>query len=552
MNEYISVLVDELHQLGVTHVVYSPGSRSTALAILFEEHGQFQTYMNIDERSSAFMALGMAKVHKQPTVLVCTSGSAMAHYFPAITEAYQAEVPLIILTADRPPHLQRVGAPQTIDQEKLFGKYVLYDETLTIPYEEMQRYTYGRKVAQRAYVHAMNTRKGPVHINIPLEEPLVPDMTNVDFSRNRQPFAFVPGKMIADVSAIVKDWHQERVLLLAGPVPYSADEKAILAMAEHLQAPILADPLSQLRRFDSPYLMDAYDAILMWNGAKEVLHPTVVIQLGQMPVSKRVQQWMASLRDSTYIQVDPTGTFKNPSGTTTHYVQSSIGAGCASFQNSVSPQDSHYVSLWQQWNQKGRKSLDAAVTTDAWFEGKVLQYIQRALPTGQLVVANSLSIRDVDYFWTSGRSEAYIYGNRGTNGIDGTVSTALGISTNGKKTVLVTGDLSFFHDLNGLAIGRTHDVHLTIVLHNNDGGGIFHHLPQRDNPHFDYLFSTPQHLDYQGAAQLYGLHYVAPTSYEELAEAVAEDRPGITLIEVRTDKEKSRLLRINYTKESCE
>ena len=186
MNEYIAALVDEFYQLGVRHAVFSPGSRSTTMAMLFTEYEGFETYMNIDERSASFMALGIAKAHKEPTVLVCTSGSAVAHYLPAMLEAQYSGVPLIVLSADRPHTLLHVGAPQTVDQQKIFGTAVNYYEELAVPQED-HYYTYPRQVARKAYMKAMDTKKGPVHINVPLFEPLVPELDCKHFEAGRSP-----------------------------------------------------------------------------------------------------------------------------------------------------------------------------------------------------------------------------------------------------------------------------------------------------------------------------------------------------------------------------
>ena len=218
-----------------------------------------------------------------------------------------------------------------------------------------------------------------------------------------------------------------------------------------------------------------------------------------------------------------------------------------SAQNTIA--DIEYVNAWKRIESNSREQLDKVQEEPTLFEGRTIHMLQHMMPhEGQILVANSMSIRDMDYFWASGRSQARVYGNRGTNGIDGTVSTALGISTNGKPTVMVTGDLSFFHDLNGLAIGKTHGMNLTIILHNNDGGGIFQYLPQKGTDDFDYLFNTPQGIDYSGLATMYGLGYVKVTTNAELESAMKQyiGTEGIHIIEVPTSKEISRELHRVY------
>lgn len=603
MNEYIASLVDELHQLGVRHAVFSPGSRSTTLAMLFQSHGGFHTYMNIDERSAGFMALGIAKAQGEPAVLVCTSGSALTHYGPSVVEAKHSGVPMIILSADRPYTLQQVGAPQTIDQQKYFGSAVNYYEELSVPSESFY-YTYPRQVARRAYLKANDHKLGPVHINVPLFEPLVPNREEEYFTQGRsaKPFRLVKHEEIGSLASLLDG---KRVLILGGPSV--TNPKTVVEFAERIGAVVIGDPLSNLRQYEG--VISIYDAFLAHHERWEELRPDVVIQLGQIPVSKRIQQWMATLADIDYITVSPNADVVNPSLTTTIHVMASVDVFLAelcrglfvvpelstsigdkkqnllniskvegsnvstdsyelgvqqenidtnekhrvengsvvSAQNTIA--DIEYVKAWQRIESDSREQLDKVQEEPTLFEGRTIHMLQHMMPhEGQILVANSMSIRDMDYFWATGRSQARVYGNRGTNGIDGTVSTALGLSTNGKPTVMVTGDLSFFHDLNGLAIGKTHGMNLTIILHNNDGGGIFQYLPQKGTDDFDYLFNTPQGIDYSGLATMYGLDYVKVTTNAELEVAMKQyiGIEGIHIIEVPTSKEISRELHKVY------
>ncbi len=547
MNEYIASLVDELYQLGVRHAVFSPGSRSTTLAMLFQSHGGFHTYMNIDERSAGFMALGIAKAQGEPAVLVCTSGSALTHYGPAVVEAKYSGMPMIILSADRPYTLQQVGAPQTIDQQKYFGTAVNYYEELSVP-SESHYYTYPRQVARRAYLKTNDHKLGPVHINVPLFEPLVPNREEEYFTQGRSVKAFrlVKHKKIASLASLLNG---KRVLILGGPSV--TNPKAVVDFADRIGAVVIGDPLSNLRQYEK--VISTYDAFLVHHERWDDLRPDVVIQLGQIPVSKRIQQWMATLTDIDYIVVSPTADVVNPSLTTTIHVMEDIDVFLEEMPLGVSAYhtiaNTEYVRVWQQIESNSREQLDKVQEEPNLFEGRTIHMLQQMMPDeGQLLVANSMSIRDMDYFWSTGRSQAMVYGNRGTNGIDGTVSTALGLSTNGKPTVMVTGDLSFFHDLNGLAIGKTHGMNLTIILHNNDGGGIFQYLPQKGTDDFDYLFNTPQGIDYSGLATMYGLNYVKVTTNAELERAMQQyiGTEGIHIIEVPTSKEGSRELHKVY------
>lgn len=556
MNEYIAALVDEFYQLGVRHAVFSPGSRSTTMAMLFTEHEGFETYMNIDERSASFMALGIAKAHKEPTVLVCTSGSAVAHYLPAILEAQYSGVPLIVLSADRPHTLLHVGAPQTVDQQKVFGATVNYYEELAVPQED-HYYTYPRQVARKAYMKAMDTKKGPVHINVPLFEPLVPELSRNHFEAGRSSFKVVKpnygGAFSCDDGNNLLERY-ERILILAGPQIDIDEANTIRSFGEALQAPILADPLSNVRGCGaSDVVISTYDALLAGQALWHELKPDCVIQFGQIVVSKRVQQMIASWTDVEYIEVNPTMDSMNPTGKTTMHVQASIDVFTHLYGKNNSSDT--YLNIWRRLDQAGKKQLSTAIDEPHCFEGRTIRELQKQIPEdGQIFVANSMTIRDFDYFWFSGESKAVLYGNRGVNGIDGTISTALGLAVNGRPTYLVTGDLSLFHDLNGLAVAKTHNLNLTIVLHNNDGGGIFEYLPQKGTKHFDYLFSTSQGLDYSGAAKLYGCGYTKISSPDELSSVLAKigQESGVHIIEIPTNREYSRELHKKYTKVSVD
>lgn len=578
MNEYIAALVDEFYQLGVRHAVFSPGSRSTTMAMLFKEHEGFETYMNIDERSASFMALGIAKAHKEPTVLVCTSGSAVAHYLPAILEAQYTGIPLVVLSADRPHTLLHVGAPQTVDQHKIFGTAVNYFEELAVP-QESHYYTYPRQVARKAYMKAMDTKKGPVHINVPLFEPLVPELSRNHFEAGRSSFKVVKPNYSSvfgcdnrnnlthinnaidiahgndgtnEINDLLKRY--ERILILAGPQIDIDEAETIRSFGEALQAPILADPLSNVRGCStSNVVISTYDALLAGQALWHELKPDCVIQFGQIVVSKRVQQMIASWTDVEYIEVNPTMDSMNPTGKTTIHMQASIDVFTHLYGKNNNSDT--YLNIWRRLEQAGKKQLSLAIDEPHCFEGRTIRELQKKIPEdGQIFVANSMTIRDFDYFWFSGESKAVLYGNRGVNGIDGTISTALGLAVNGRPTYLVTGDLSLFHDLNGLAVAKTHNLNLTIILHNNDGGGIFEYLPQKGTKHFDYLFSTSQGLDYSGAAKLYGCGYTKISSPDELSSVLAKigQESGVHIIEIPTNREYSRELHKKYTKVSVD
>ncbi len=548
MTNYIAALVDELYQLGIEDVVISPGSRSTPLAILFCEH-DFHVYVDIDERSAGFFALGIAKEKMKPAVLVCTSGSAVAHYFPAIVEAKYSRVPLIILTADRPHELRQVGAPQAIDQIKIYGDYARYFEELALPEDGEGMYRYVRTVMEKAYASVMDREHGVAHINIPLRDPLMPNLNQLDFSVGRREGGFSTLSM-ADRSlnidaACFKDKHG---LILCGGDACSNYRQEVLELARRLKVPILADPLSNLRNSSDPLVIDSYDAFLKSDQLKEDLKPDYIIQFGQVPVSKRLQQFLTLYREAPYFQVDEVGQYRNPLISTQHLICADPRAFAAAIQ--VENQDTGYAEQWMKYQQAMRARLNQARTEPTLFEGNIIQNIQDLLPEeSRWVIANSMAIRDMDFFFAAADQNVKLLCNRGANGIDGTISTALGIAAAGHPTVLLTGDLAFYHDLNGLLIGKTHHLNLTIVLLNNDGGGIFRYLPQSGGKHFEYLFLTPHGIDFSGLQTLYGLDYSQPETMEDFRRDFSQalQANGVKLIEIKIDLETSKHLHDQYT-----
>lgn len=641
MNEYIAAAVDELFELGVRHVVFSGGSRSTGMAVLFMAHGGYKTYMNIDERSAGFFALGLAKRLHTPVALVCTSGSAGAHYFPAVIEAFHSRVPLIVLTADRPPEAQFVGAPQTMDQVKLFGTFVNHFETLSPDIagsNAVESAVYARQVIQRAYMKAMDVTPGPVQINVPLREPLVPDMSAEQFAKGRESqslrFGLKQGIIRLGETAtatLAEELKGRKGIIVCGPatgrdgdneyyrsngygngfeycqgvgihpgfyenpkhVMGNAYGTAILALGEALETPVLADPLSPVRALEHPLIVDSYDAFLSNADWQQALTPDYILMMGQMPVSKRLQQFIKQHSSAVCYQIDAGMAYRNGMLTTNRVIQSDPVAFAldvarlltktvwsksivkdtlesnfqfkqfqdarAEFIKNLSAND--YVKRWLKAQYTSRSQMNKVHEEETLFEGKFVNELNHALDertlikhgapqTVNVVVANSMPIRDFDYFWHQGKPNTQVFGNRGINGIDGTESTALGIaSALGEQTVLVTGDLSFFHDMNGLVMGKNEGLNLVIVLFNNDGGGIFEYLPQKGIDNFEYLFGTPQGLNYSALADLMGIRYQAVTDYETFADDVvrALKAGGIHLMEVKTNREVSRELHRKYT-----
>ena len=545
MNTHIAEIVDELYEMGIREIVLSPGARSSPLAILFCEH-KFKVYMNIDERSAAFFALGIAKEQCRPVVLVCTSGSAAAHYLPAAIEAKHSRIPLIFLTADRPPELQYVGAPQTINQHKLLGEFLLHYEELTMSNGSINLYP--RLVIQRAYMHCNSLPKGPVQINIPLREPLIPviNLNIFEIGRRKHTFEYIEGEI--SVNFDTRIFAEKNGMIICGGDAFCEYQEDIIALAENIKAPILADPLSNLRNFGSPAIIYSYDAFLKNEALQKSLRPDYVLLFGQTPISKRLFQFLSLHSNIECYQVDSVAEYRNPALTNTKFIHASPEA----FIKAIIclRDDASYQDKWIQAQISMSRVLKGAMAEEILFEGKIVQLLQNMMPKkSNLSIANSMAIRDVDYFWEAKKQSIRLLGNRGSNGIDGTVSTALGIASSGTPTVLLTGDLAFFHDMNGLLMAKTHKISMIIVLLNNDGGGIFQYLPQAQVTHFDYLFSTPHGMNFEGLQALYGLKHQTVTDYTDFEEKfkAALNAQGISVLEVKIDMNTSKQLHDKYT-----
>ncbi|MCR8658498.1 2-succinyl-5-enolpyruvyl-6-hydroxy-3-cyclohexene-1-carboxylic-acid synthase [Paenibacillus endoradicis] len=559
---YLSAFIDELVRSGLKHIVVSPGSRSTPLAVLAAEHPHLQLWMNIDERSAAFFALGIAKAKQEAVALLCTSGTAAANYFPAITEANLSRVPLVVLTADRPHELRDVGAPQTINQLGLYGDHVKWFSEMPIPEASDLLLKHARISAARAVMTANSKPSGPVHLNFPLREPLLPNLEHPQlFGGGRedgQPYtANVAGTMVAPVEQIQMLARQlgevDKGIIVCGPHDEPQLLEVVTALAKKLGYPIIADPLSQLRSgsHDHSYIVDSYDSFLRDEMVAATLEPLVIIRLGAMPVSKPLLQYMNRHQSSRMIVVDEAG-WRDPTLLVSDRFNVHPVLFCKQLceateqlqLSEVKRDHSKWTAQWLNVNDVTRELLQQEVSRDhagQLFEGTVVTELQALMDSNStLFVGNSMPIRDVDSFFCNKESSIRILANRGANGIDGLVSTAIGISAVNEQTVLLIGDLSFYHDMNGLLAAKLHQLNITIVIVNNDGGGIFSFLPQAKLPnHFEVLFGTPTGLDYEYAIKMYGGQFQRVQSWQQFREAFqqAEQLGGLQVIEVPTNRE---------------
>ena len=638
---FLGAFFDELAKWGVRNVVISPGSRSTPLSMIAYELScrapqRMSTYVDIDERGAAFLALGMAKASGRPAALVCSSGTAIANYYPAILEAESSRVPLIVLTADRPPQLQGLGAPQTCDQSHAYGTHVRACRGMPLPADDEGSLRFARQAAREACIAALGSCEfpqnqgaqnpsapigtpqrlagacfgGPVHLNFPFDEPLKPDVTLPDLFdagipcagsaadstgpeakpvRNPQlpvGVAQVRGVMEGAAAAqLARELLASSVLLLAGEGSCATYEEAqrVLAFARAFAIPVLADPLSGLRSLDDPLVIGNYDSVLQPGGISpdEALNPQVVVRFGRYPVSKSATQWARAREDAGVLQVvvDPLET-RDTNAATTVFVRMKPADFAQSMERALRREDGpatagandlSFANAWQRVEEAAAKriaAVDAGKGSDPdGFEGTYVRRVLELAPAGScLFAANSMSVRAVDTFYLKGAKQLIVLANRGLNGIDGTVSTAIGASRCFGRTTLITGDLTMLHDLNSLALQRELRVQrqladiagdanrtpeqaakrntreadagaqgITIVLLNNNGGAIFDMLPQKSQEaYFERLFLTPQDVDFQAAVAAFGVPYSKTATLAEFDRAYCAslDVPGISFIEV--------------------
>lgn len=553
LSYYLGAFVDELVRLNVQDVVISPGSRSTPLALLMAEHRDVQTYLHVDERSAAFFALGIAKAKKRPVALLCTSGTAAANYFPAVSEAFHSRIPLLILTADRPHELRDVGAPQAMNQLQLFGSFAKQFIEMALPEASEGMYRYVRTTAARAVSIASETPRGPVHMNFPLREPLVPDFSleglweKGRLNRTEQYTAVQSGTRQAAPSYMQQLRERlssmEKGLIVVGDQTDEALAEAVIELAEALQYPVLADPLSKLRsgKHDKMYVADCYDTFLRSDVIRDGWKPEVLIRFGAMPVSKALTQYMQKQTGALHIVVDEAGGWRDPALISSEMVYADEVQFCKTLASSVQKEQTSWLRSWLEINQFTKTQLHHIQSYDEIFEGKVITEIVELLPdNAALFVSNSMPIRDADTFFFNNDKDVQVLANRGVNGIDGIISTALGVSVSQAPLVLVTGDLAFYHDLNGLLAAKLHKLHATIIIINNDGGGIFSFLPQYgEKKHFETMFGTPLGLDYEHAVKMYEGSFSRSESWEDFRRHVTAgmETDGLHVVEIRTNRE---------------
>ena len=538
-----TALIDELAEHGMRHACVSPGSRSTPLALALERHSGITVHVHLDERSSAFFALGLAKALRRPVAVACTSGTAAAELFPAVVEASQARVPLYLLTADRPPRLRGTGANQTIDQVRLFGAYARAYLEPPVPSSAADALGW-RAVGREAVAACGGPQPGPVHVNCSFEEPLVPagDLVEVpprDPERVSRPDRN-PEPLAADVDRAVQELSGVRGVVVAGSNRWTPPgEMAILA--SRLRWPLLAEPMSGLRQ--PAWALAAGQALLGSDRFLERRRPEVVLQIGATPTSRATQRFVAAAERLVVVDLfhmDP-----DPDRHATWRLRADPDRLATQLIHRVQPAPDDWKLDWTDHDERARRAMDGVLdATDDPAELRLARDVAAAVPEGgTLFVGNSLPIRDLDIAM-SPRDGLQVLANRGASGIDGLVSTALGVASAGTgPTVGLIGDLSLLYDVGALLWnGARLPADLVLVVANNRGGAIFGALDQRTLPERDRLFVTPQTVDIAAVCAAVGVghHQVGQMSAFDEALRDARDAGGIRVIEVAVPAERSR------------
>jgi 2-succinyl-5-enolpyruvyl-6-hydroxy-3-cyclohexene-1-carboxylate synthase len=533
------VLVDELVRHGVTDAVLAPGSRSTPVALALAGDGRVRLHVRIDERSAAYVALGIARTSGRPVPVLCTSGTATAHFHGAVMEADQSRVPLLLLTADRPPELRGVGANQTVDQAGIYGSAVRWFVDVGVPESRAGSVRYWRSLVSRAVATATGCSggpTGPVHLNLPLREPLTPVDDGVGFpwpldGRAEGAPWTTTGRAEGELPATLRQRISttQRGIVVAGDGLAPADVDGVVRFTRDSGWPLFAEPHSNARRGDA---LRAVDALLSEETFVAGHRPELVLVAGRAGLTRPVLGWLA---DQPYVVLDRDGTWADPLRSAAAVYRGAPAAlgGCAATTTGDWPGD------WQQAARAAGKAIDEVLDNDeALTEPRVARDVADLVPAGgALVVASSMPIRDLDLTMRP-RDDLLVVANRGVSGIDGFVSTAVGVAlTHDRPTVALAGDLSLLHDVNGLLADPRPD--LTIVVVNNDGGGIFSLLPQAtddDGATFERLFGTPHGVDLAKLAAAYGASHRHVRTADDLATELTTASSGIRLLEVRTER----------------
>ncbi len=544
----LQAFVDELARCGMSHAVTSPGSRNAPLVLILAGEARIQAVSVIDERSAGFVALGIAKTTGRPVAVTCTSGSAAANLMPAVVEAHEARLPLIVLTADRPPELRDTGAGQAIDQIKLYGSFAKWFVELGNHDPTREAAVHHRALACRAWQTALEGRPGVVHVNFPLREPLapVPEQLDPDVYAGRPdggPWVQVYEPAREPSAALVEGMAARSRGVARGAIVCGSSggevADAVAALAAATGWAVLADPLSGLRTgpHDQSHVIAHYDVLLRSTGWAEAHRPDLVMRIGDTPTSKPLRAW---LEGTPQLLLDPHGAWHEPTRTAETIVQTAPGPLCAALAGALAGAGVTPDHEWMaEWRRADALVPDALAASPEPFEPRAWAAVAEAAPEGSTVwVASSMPIRDLETFLPLSQTRLQFVSNRGANGIDGTVSSALGaaLADPEARTFVITGELALLHDIGGLLAARRAAAQLTVVCANNDGGGIFDFLPlaaAADPEQYAEHILTPAGIELERVAAVAGMPYTLAASSADIAAAIAAG-PG--LIELRTDR----------------
>lgn len=546
------LIVEELVRCGVDFFCVAPGSRSTPLIAALAANPEALSLVHFDERGTAFAALGYARATGRPAAWITTSGTAVANGMPAVVEASTDGVPMVLLTADRPPELRQTGANQTIDQPDIFGDYVRWRFDLPAPDLAIDPAMVLTTVDQAAY-RANRSPQGPVHLNLMFREPFLAEEeeaphTPSPWAKGDAPYT----RYAATKPAVDEDEIQDlmealrpvkRGLVVAGRLASRKRGEAVLRLAEALGWPLLPDVGSQVRLgSNSESLVAHYDVLLGSGHFAEANTPEAVIHVGGRSLSKRLEQFLGRSEPDPYVVARENPFRLDPAHRVTHSIEVDVVDFCASLARAATQDpradDPAWTAGWREASEEVGRHFDGITYTEP-NEPLVARSVSRNVPADHgIVVASSMPVRDLDTYATAGGAPVPVAANRGASGIDGTVATAAGFARGlGSPVTLLIGDLALLHDLNSLAMLR--GVQVVVVVLNNDGGGIFSFLPvSSQRQFFEPYFGTPQGVGFEPAARMFGLGYERPGTTGEFVESYlrACARGSSTLIEVRTER----------------
>lgn len=576
---WASVFINQLAEAGVKYACISPGSRSTPLTYSLATNKKIKCFVHIDERSSGFFALGLAKASGLPTIIVTTSGTATAELYPAIIEAYQQRTPLIVCTADRPPELIGTGANQTINQHNLYRNHIRWFRDIGLPSVT----NYGLKHLQRIALEASELStmldRGPVHFNFPFRKPLEPFSYTDEVGKNIFKMKPIENKKHRKLNfdnlardrrfrnLLNKCVESEKGLIIAGPMEYDSEAvKKIKQLSSVLKYPLIADGSSHLRfgiKKSGANVFSNYHSYLLSPKFCEDHKPEVVIHFGRTVTSSSLENYLNNTDAERYL-VNEYGDCFDPSGKTKAIFKTTYDMFCSeilSELNGLSNSDWYERRKKSEWlkdflraeNISG--SLKNKIITKSRFPNEpnaIIEILNSIPKNANIIVGNSLPIRDLDWFADKSDKKFVIHFNRGASGIDGIVSTALGISAVKKTTFLIVGDLSFLHDMNSLQTAVKYSLPLKIILINNNGGGIFETLPisQREKSLREY-FVTPHNLDLEKIVASFGIKYKLVNKRNLLHQIIKKEikQRSPLILEIRTDSVESAKQRNHFFEE---